>query len=315
MSLNNIIKNSFELNNNIPYKESKINLLTKKNCLSQIKSGYPSFNTIEFNNKEPLLLKIDNNLIKNNKYLNYLNNIMLQKEEYKNIDSELNKSNSNSNFSSFTKNAKTFENRSLSIKKFNYNSSNYINLNSLFTLPTISKTISRYNSNKSFNMPNNIFLSEANSHSLKARHSKFKNESNLSKLRINLFNKNSQSVKVKKRAKYNNLFSFMKFKYYDDIHEKLEKKLKDESFLDRGVKDKIIKIGKFGVFWRNVIEYCSPLVFTEKYKNIKKNYIKNSFSQEEKTNNGNNRLYNQILYTSILRTKLIHEQSKKRKGI
>ena len=107
----------------------------------------------------------------------------------------------------------------------------------------------------------------------------------------------------------------MKFKYYDDIHEKLEKKLKDESFLDRGVKDKIIKIGKFGVFWRNVIEYCSPLVFTEKYKNIKKHYIKNSYSQDVKSLNGNNRVINKILYTSILRTKLIHEQYKKRKDI
>ena len=313
MSLKNIVKNPFELNNIMSNKEKKIRLLTKNNILSQIRNHYPLSNTIEAYNKEPLLLKKDNYLIKNNKYLNYLNNIMIQKKEYKNRDSELNKSNSNSNFSSFTKNAKISEKRSLSNKKLKCNSPNYIKLNSLFTLPSISKTFNRYNSNKSFNTSNNFIFTE--SISSKTGHPKFRNESNLSKLRINLFNQNSQSLKKKKRAKYSNLFSFMKFKYYDDIHEKLEKKLKDESFLDRGVKDKIIKIGKFGVFWRNVIEYCSPLVFTEKYKNIKKHYIKNSYSQDVKSLNGNNRVINKILYTSILRTKLIHEQYKKRKDI
>ena len=98
----------------------------------------------------------------------------------------------------------------------------------------------------------------------------------------------------------------MKLKYYEDINEKLEKKLKDDSFLDRGIKDKIIKMGKVGVFWKNVIEYCSPLLFEEKYKNMKNIILK----QDEKINNKGNNEFNKVLYTTMLRTKLIHNKNR-----
>ena len=323
MSLKNIIKNRLELNNNnINNKENNIRIITKKRILNIKKNvGFNStrFNTIDSNNKEPLLLKEDNYLIKDNKYINYLNNIKINKEEYKNKDSELNYSKSNTNFSSIIKNIKPLklnvpETNPLNTKKNFCNSPNYVKLNSLYTLPSIPKRINRYNSIKTFNTSNNRLFTQINI--FKSEHPKFKNESLLSKLRLSLYNEKLSLMKLNKENKYNNLNSFMKFKYYEDVNEKMEKKLRDDSFIDRGVKDKIIKIGKFGVFWKNVMEYCSPLMYAEKYKNIKKEYLnKNSLSPYEQVKNKNNRIFDKVLYTNILSSKIIHNQSRNKNNI
>ena len=42
--------------------------------------------------------------------------------------------------------------------------------------------------------------------------------------------KNKQN---KEDTRYNNIHSFMKLKYYEDVNEKYEK-LRDDSFIDRG---------------------------------------------------------------------------------
>ena len=198
----------------------------------------------------------------------------------------------------------------LNSHKNTINKNDYIKLNTLFTLPTIDKKFIRYNSNRSIKIPKNIFLNNF-------INNKYKNDSNKNnKLRFNLFNQNISIAKSNNESKYNNLYSFMKLKYYEDVNERLEKKLRDESFIDRGVKDKLIKMGKVGIFWKNVIEYCSPLLFEEKYKNMKKiiNNKKNKFSCDEKPINKNNG-FDRILYTSMLRSKIIHSQSRNKEKL
>ena len=104
----------------------------------------------------------------------------------------------------------------------------------------------------------------------------------------------------------------MKNKYYEDIKEKLEKKLKDELFMDIGTRDKIINMRKVGIFWKNVCDYCNPLLYAEKYKNVKKN-LKKSHSQSDNikrnNNNNNSKNLNQKLYNNIILSKIIHNKN------
>ena len=309
MSLKFIFQNTLKPKNK-PIKAG-INISTKKKFYDEIKDDIPynssKFNTISNNNRHNILLQKEDNLYTNNNiFFNDSTNI-------KSKSFELNSSKSNkkifNNYSTISNqttplNLKIFKNNSLHKKK-KYNKSDYINLNSLFTLPILEKKINRYNSIKTIFTPNN-FKNDFNSNNYK--------DNKKNKIRLNLFNNmNISLTKLNKHSKYDNLSSFMKFKYYEDTNEKLEKKLRDDSFLDRGVKDKIIKMGKVGVFWNNVIEYCSPLFFEEKYKNMKK-IIDNNNIKNEKTSY-DKKIFQNILYTSILKAKIIHNQSRNKNNI
>ena len=121
-----------------------------------------------------------------------------------------------------------------------------------------------------------------------------------------------EDIENDKNNKYDNINSFMKLKYYEDVNEKFEKKLRDDSFIDRGVKDKIIKMGKVGIFWRNVFEYCIPHLLEEKLKKMKK--IKknsNRYNQDgDILHNSNTKFNKKFLYTNMFNIQKIHNKNK-----
>ena len=277
------------------------------------KNSGPRFNTIDTNAKFT-----NEKLINNLKFFNYSK----LKEILKNSNSMLFPSKSNKNMkkseSTISKRINIFIKNSSNNPKRN-KKKDYIQLNSLFTLPSIDRQMSRYNSIKTMGSFQNGNLIDFNTAYSIENKEKIKNMIKRGKLRLNFLNEEKLSIdKLKKNNKYDNIYSFMKFKYYEDVNERLEKKLRDEEFIDRGVKDKIIKMGKVGVFWKNVMEYCTPLLFEEKYKNIKKRLMK-SLNQEEKMNinynNNNNKVNKNFLYTSMFRTKIIHYQRKIKNNI
>ena len=307
--------------------DNKLSRSKKKIILKPIKTNIPfsakKFFTMETNIKEePLIVKEDDKLMKNNNYINYLNNI--KEFNSKNKYYSLNYSKSNNSLISFNNKEKSplkinISNKNSFIHKEERNkNSQYIKLNSLFNLPPIGNTINRYNSFKSINKSNSNNEIEEDDNQIKynqnRKKSKIKNFHK--KIRLNLFN-NEQLSKIKIRnrtekkvedSKYDNLSNFMKFKYYEKKKKKMERKLRDDYFIDRGVKDKIIDMGKIGIFWKNVLDYCSPLLYSEKYKNMQK-YEKKD--EDNTLNNSKNyKKNNQKLYTSILRAKLIHFKKK-----
>ena len=281
MSLKFIFKNNLKPNK---YINSKLDLCSKDNNAYY---NHSKFNLTKNNNQSNIFSNKQNSI----NYNISINDSNSMKSKY--LDINLSKSILSNNYSTLTK--KLYP---LNIKVCEkHNKNDCIKLNSLFTLPIVDKKINRYNSNKTIYSQKNVLLTVFNN-----------NINRNNKLRLYLFNKNISLTKLNKHKKYNNLNSFMKLKYYEDINEKLEKKLKDDSFIDRGVKDKIIKMGKVGVFWKNVIEYCSPFLFEEKYKNMKK-ILKNNYSYEEKLNKKRNG-FDKLLYTSMLLNKILHYQSR-----
>jgi hypothetical protein len=274
------------------------------------------------NKKEPLIVKEEDKLIKNNNYLGYLNNI--KEFNPKNKYYSLNYSKSNNSLISSNYKEKSPIKINISDKNSfihrgeGHKNSQYIKLNSLFNLPPIGNTINRYNSFKSINNTNSNNKVEEDNNQVK--YNQFRKKKKIKnfhkKIRLNLFN-NEQLSKIKMRNrtekklddnKYDNLSNFMKLKYYEDVNEKMERKLRDDYFIDRGVKDKIINMGKVGIFWKNVFDYCSPLLYAEKYKNMKKYEKKDG--DNSLNNSKNYKKFNQKLYTSILRAKLIHFKKK-----
>ena len=325
MSSMKTLHNSQVLDNKCINLDNKLSRSRKKIILKPIKKNIPfsakKFFTMETNNKEePLIIKEEDKIIKNNNYISYLNN--LKEHNPKNKYYSLNYSRSNNSLISSAKKEKVpvrinISNKNSFIQKEEgHKNFQYIKLNSLFNLPPIDKTINRYKSFKSINNSNNEVEDDNSQIKYNQLRKNSKNRNFHKKIRLNLFN-NEQLSKIKMRnrtekkiedSKYDNISNFMKFKYYEDINEKLERKLRDDYFIDRGVKDKIIDMGKVGIFWKNVLDYCSPLLYAEKFKNMQK-YEK---KDEENTLN-NSKKYNHKLYTSILRAKLIHFKNKKNK--
>ena len=109
---------------------------------------------------------------------------------------------------------------------------------------------------------------------------------------------------------YSSIYNFMKFKFYEDVDEKLEKKLRDDLFIDKDIKDKIIDMEKIGVFWKNVFDYCNPKIYSEKFR-YKNKYRKNSFISEDSIEIINkDKMPNQKLYTNIVRSQIVHYKNK-----
>ena len=271
-------------------KKPKIKLTENKsnqiNISDSLNSIYSNRKTIKIKTKKKLFLSEEKeNNIKN---ANSNNNILFPK--IKN-DITYNMKQSHKNLSinnSFSNNIQTIG-KSFSNKINIIKNPDYIKLNSLFLYPKVSPKR---------NFPNKINYSNSIDVSNKKR---FKN------LKLNILNNNIKLnlLKIQNKKENEQLYeikNFMKMKYYEDTSAKMEKELKDDSFVDRGDKDKLIQIGKFHVFWKNVLDYCGGYIFTQRMKNLS---LQNS-SNDSKNKIKLKKIPNNRVYTSILRSKLIH---------
>lgn len=272
-------------------KKPKIKLTENKsnqiNISDSLNSIYSNRKTIKIKTKKKLFLSEEKeNNIKN---ANSNNNILFPKIKndviYNMKQSHKNLSINNSFSNNIQKIGKSFSNKINIIKN-----PNYIKLNSLFLYPKVSPKR---------NFPNKINYSNSIDVSNKKR---FKN------LKLNILNNNNiklNLLKIQNKKENDQLYeikNFMKMKYYEDTSAKMEKELKDDSFVDRGDKDKLIQIGKFHVFWKNVLDYCGGYIFTQRMKNLS---LQNS-SNDSKNKIKLKKIPNNRVYTSILRSKLIH---------
>ena len=272
-------------------KKPKIKLTENKsnqiNISDSLNSIYSNRKTIKIKTKKKLFLSEEKeNNIKN---ANSNNNILFPKIKndviYNMKQSHKNLSINNSFSNNIQKIGKSFSNKINIIKN-----PNYIKLNSLFLYPKVSPKR---------NFPNKINYSNSIDVSNKK---KFKN------LKLNILNNNNiklNLLKIQNKKENDQLYdikNFMKMKYYEDTSAKMEKELKDDSFVDRGDKDKLIQIGKFHVFWKNVLDYCGGYIFTQRMKNLS---LQNS-SNDSKNKIKLKKIPNNRVYTSILRSKLIH---------
>ena len=272
-------------------KKPKIKLTENKsnqiNISDSLNSIYSNRKTIKIKTKKKLFLSEEKeNNIKN---ANSNNNILFPKIKndviYNMKQSHKNLSINNSFSNNIQTIGKSFSNKINIIKN-----PNYIKLNSLFLYPKVSPKR---------NFPNKINYSNSIDVSNKKR---FKN------LKLNILNNNNiklNLLKIQNKKENEQLYeikNFMKMKYYEDTSAKMEKELKDDSFVDRGDKDKLIQIGKFHVFWKNVLDYCGGYIFTQRMKNLS---LQNS-SNDSKNKIKLKKIPNNRVYTSILRSKLIH---------
>ena len=268
----------------IKLTENKSNQINISDSLNSI---YSNRKTIKIKTKKKLFLSEEKeNNIKN---ANSNNNILFPKIKndviYNMKQSHKNLSINNSFSNNIQTIGKSFSNKINIIKN-----PNYIKLNSLFLYPKVSPKR---------NFPNKINYSNSIDVSNKKR---FKN------LKLNILNNNNiklNLLKIQNKKENDQLYeikNFMKMKYYEDTSAKMEKELKDDSFVDRGDKDKLIQIGKFHVFWKNVLDYCGGYIFTQRMKNLS---LQNS-SNDSKNKIKLKKIPNNRVYTSILRSKLIH---------
>ena len=234
----------------IKLTENKSNQINISDSLNSI---YSNRKTIKIKTKKKLFLTEEKeNNIKN---ANSNNNILFPKIKndviYNMKQSHKNLSINNSFSNNIQTIGKSFSNKINIIKN-----PNYIKLNSLFLYPKVSPKR---------NFPNKINYSNSIDVSNKKR---FKN------LKLNILNNNNiklNLLKIQNKKENDQLYeikNFMKMKYYEDTSAKMEKELKDDSFVDRGDKDKLIQIGKFHVFWKNVLDYCGGYIFTQRMKNL-----------------------------------------------
>ena len=272
-------------------KKPKIKLTENKsnqiNISDSLNSIYSNRKTIKIKTKKKLFFFffLENNI----KNANSNNNILFPKIKndviYNMKQSHKNLSINNSFSNNIQTIGKSFSNKINIIKN-----PNYIKLNSLFLYPKVSPKR---------NFPNKINYSNSIDVSNKKR---FKN------LKLNILNNNNiklNLLKIQNKKENDQLYdikNFMKMKYYEDTSAKMEKELKDDSFVDRGDKDKLIQIGKFHVFWKNVLDYCGGYIFTQRMKNLS---LQNS-SNDSKNKIKLKKIPNNRVYTSILRSKLIH---------
>lgn len=268
----------------IKLTENKSNQINISDSLNSI---YSNRKTIKIKTKKKLFLTEEKeNNIKN---ANSNNNILFPKIKndviYNMKQSHKNLSINNSFSNNIQTIGKSFSNKINIIKN-----PNYIKLNSLFLYPKVSPKR---------NFPNKINYSNSIDISNKKR---FKN------LKLNILNNNNiklNLLKIQNKKENDQLYeikNFMKMKYYEDTSAKMEKELKDDSFVDRGDKDKLIQIGKFHVFWKNVLDYCGGYIFTQRMKNLS---LQNS-SNDSKNKIKLKKIPNNRVYTSILRSNLIH---------
>ena len=271
--------------------EDKSNQFNSLNICDSLDSITSYRKTIKIKSKERLLLTEVQKSINNTKSNN--NMIFPKINNYKIIEEN------NSYFNKIHPHPLEKSNSILHTKRTIKNP-DYINLNSLFLYPEVPRKIN--NQHKfNFNYSNSIdnpkhrrLLIERKTKNLKHN---FLNNKNLSINPLKMYN-------PKKKDKFYDIKNFMKMKYYEDVNNKMEKKLKDDSFYDKADKTKLIKIGKFHVFWKNVFDYCGGFIFSEKMKSLEKPHLNST--EEAKNKIKPTKSPNSRIFTSILRSKLIH---------
>ena len=141
-------------------------------------------------------------------------------------------------------------------KRFN-TLNGYVSLNNLFSLPSI------YKKRKIKNIPMKKCFSVKR---CKNKDINYKN----------IFKRNGIQTEIEDKNKNKNkkatdvLLNYMKSKYYEDVEERMNKKLSGNYFMDTASHDKIVELNKIGIFWNSVCDFCTPIIFAQKYRYLRK---------------------------------------------
>ena len=285
-----------------------------KNKSNQFNSFNNKFKSLDIINPRRRIIKLEQKNQKNNLYLseetNTINNSNTIKTNKSNINIKF--PNISNNIYSPINNSKSFEDyysfmnvnsssiNTKSTKKINNEYLDYINLNSLFISPI--KSNKNKNSLK-FNFSNSISEKDKKKILFEKRIKNLKNNfsKNINSNQIISINKTNNS---KKKDSFFAIKNFMKMKYYEDVNKILRKKLKYNSFFDLKDRDKLIKIGQFQIFWKNVMDICSSSLLASRLKNNNEE-IKN-ISGENKAKIKLKKFPSNRIYTSLYRAKMLH---------
>lgn len=260
--------------------------------------------TIKIRSKNRLFLTEGQNSIKYTKSINNIKFPKIKNDIIYNLKHSPKRLSININ-NSFMHNYHTID-QSHSNKKFNeIKNPDYIKLNSLFSFPQLSNKrnfSNKINYSNSIDIPNNGRLL------LNKKIDKLKINDIPKKKYSKIYPLNLNTKKSQEKDELYEIYNFMKMKYYVDTEAKMEKLLKDDSFIDQRDKEKLIQIGKFHVFWKNVVDYCGGFIFSQKIKDIKKlkNFELGNSLEENKNKIKLKKMPNNRIYTNILRAKLIH---------
>ena len=102
--------------------------------------------------------------------------------------------------------------------------------------------------------------------------------------------KNRDEKDDMKRKDFLGIKNYMNEKFYSDTEKKLTNKIKTKYFRnDKKIKQKIIFMKKFGIFWKGFIQYCTPIIRSKIYKieNEEKNINNNDVNTHNIINNNN----------------------------
>ena len=274
----------------IKLTKNESNQFNSLNICNSLDSIQPHRRTIRLKRKNNNIYLTDNtntfNTINNNISNNYI--------KFPNILSE--------NYSTIAHNSKNIEEKSISILKKDNKYIDYINLNSLFKFPKRHKKNNnpiKFNYSYSIEENKNRLLFEKRIKNLKYNFPK------------NIHTNQIHSIKLKNDLKKkDDLFAiknFMNMKYYEDVNKIMKKKLKSDSFFDLKDREKLIKIGQFKIFWKNVLDFCGSHLLSKKIRS--KNGQINNISEDKKTKIKLKKFPSNRIYTSIYRTKMLHYKS------
>lgn len=274
----------------IKLTKNESNQFNSLNICNSLDSIQPHRRTIRLKRKNNNIYLTDNtntfNTINNNISNNYI--------KFPNILSE--------NYSTIAHNSKNIEEKSISILKKDNKYIDYINLNSLFKFPKRHKKNNnpiKFNYSYSIEENKNRLLFEKRIKNLKYNFPK------------NIHTNQIHSIKLKNDLKEkDDLFAiknFMNMKYYEDVNKIMKKKLKSDSFFDLKDREKLIKIGQFKIFWKNVLDFCGSHLLSKKIRS--KNGQINNISEDKKTKIKLKKFPSNRIYTSIYRTKMLHYKS------
>ena len=274
----------------IKLTKNESNQFNSLNICNSLDSIQPHRRTIRLKRKNNNIYLTDNtntfNTINNNISNNYI--------KFPNILSE--------NYSTIAHNSKNIGEKSISILKKDNKYIDYINLNSLFKFPKRHKKNNnpiKFNYSYSIEENKNRLLFEKRIKNLKYNFPK------------NIHTNQIHSIKLKNDLKKkDDLFAiknFMNMKYYEDVNKIMKKKLKSDSFFDLKDREKLIKIGQFKIFWKNVLDFCGSHLLSKKIRS--KNGQINNISEDKKTKIKLKKFPSNRIYTSIYRTKMLHYKS------
>ena len=274
----------------IKLTKNESNQFNSLNICNSLDSIQPHRRTIRLKRKNNNIYLTDNT----NTFNTINNGISNDYIKFPNILSE--------NYSTIAHNSKNIEEKSISILKKDNKYIDYINLNSLFKFPKRHKKNNnpiKFNYSYSIEENKNRLLFEKRIKNLKYNFPK------------NIHTNQIHSIKLKNDLKEkDDLFAiknFMNMKYYEDVNKIMKKKLKSDSFFDLKDREKLIKIGQFKIFWKNVLDFCGSHLLSKKIRS--KNGQINNISEDKKTKIKLKKFPSNRIYTSIYRTKMLHYKS------